>query len=282
MRRFAFTVSYDGRAFQGWQQQRSGDTVQGTIEESIRQLTGQSVRIQGSGRTDAGVSAWGQVFHVDIEGDRWTHESLRKGLNHFLPLSIRVLEGRNVFPDFHARHDVIRKIYRYRLSVFPGGGYTPAPLESPFLSHYHYPMNLSLMRETSRFFLGIRDYRHFTVRRSLPDDSRRTVDDLYWETDPSGIWFWVVGRGFLHMMIRFMMGALIDVGRAIRTPEEIGTLLVSGSPAPRFPLRPAYPEGLALVRVLYGKKDPFPPFTGEAPPLRSKPASGGDGRPVSS
>ncbi|MHB8544760.1 MAG: tRNA pseudouridine(38-40) synthase TruA [Leptospirales bacterium] len=273
MRRFAFTVSYDGRRFQGWQQQRSGATIQGTIEDSFRQLTGQSVRIQGSGRTDTGVSAWGQVFHVDIAGERWTPESLRKGLNHFLPFSIRILEGRDVLPDFHARHDVIRKIYRYRFSVSPGGGYTPAPLGSPFHSHFHYLLDFSLMKRASASFLGIRDYRHFTVRRSLPEDSRRTIDDVYWETDPSGIWFWVVGRGFLHMMIRFMVGALIDVGRTIRTPEEIDSLLTSGTPAPRFPLRPAYPEGLALIRVLYGKKDPFSPFSGERPVSRIEPAS---------
>ena len=263
MKRFAFIVSYDGRGFQGWQQQRSGPTIQGAIEDSILHLTGKSVRISGSGRTDTGVSAWGQVFHCDIEDDRWTEEALRKGMNHFLSPSIRVLLGRHVPPDFHARHDVVRKIYRYRLTASSGAGYTPAPLGSPFLTHFQYPLDLKRMQETSALFPGIRDYRHFTVRRSLPEDSRRTVDDIHWEVAPDEIAFWVVGRGFLHMMIRFMVGALIDAGRGRRTPEEIGALLASEAPAPKFPLRPVPPEGLSLIRVLYGKRDPFPPFAGE-------------------
>ncbi|MHB1287405.1 MAG: tRNA pseudouridine(38-40) synthase TruA [Leptospirales bacterium] len=265
MKRFAFTVSYDGRGFQGWQQQKSGPTIQGAIEESILRLTGKSVRVSGSGRTDTGVSAWGQVFHCDIEDGRWTEETLRRGMNHFLPLSIRVILGRHVPDDFHARHDAARKIYRYHMTSSLGSGYTPPPLGSPYIAHFHYPLDLDRMKECSALFPGVRDYRHFTVRRSLPPDSRRTVDDLHWEIKSDRIAFWIVGRGFLHMMIRFMVGALIDVGRGRRTVQEVNGLLMEGSPDPRVPLRPAPPEGLSLVRVLYGKRDPFPPFPGEIP-----------------
>lgn len=258
--RMAFVVSYDGRGFHGWQYQPGSPTVQGAIEDAFERLLGRPVRISGSGRTDTGVSAWGQVFHADIDApSRWTPESLRRALNHFLPPEIRIMEGRIVAPDFHARHDVRAKIYRYAFASGPRLGHTQSPLSSPFLPFIAAPLDLARMMTASKVFLGTRSYAHFTVQRSCPDDPVRTVGGIHWEIAPDSVGIWVTGRGFLHMMIRYMVGSLFDIGRGSRTPDDLEKLLTPGSPPPPVPLRPAPPEGLCLVRVLYGKNDPFSP-----------------------
>ena len=259
--RMAFTVAYDGRGFHGWQYQPSVSSVQGTIESAFERLLDLPVRIAGSGRTDTGVSAWGQVFHVDVDGTgRWTPETLRRAVNHFLPPEIRIVSVCVVAADFHARHDVRAKIYRYAFVSAPRLGHTPSPLSLPFLPFIPAPLDLTLMKTASRSFLGSRYYAHFTVQRSCPENPVRTVDGIHWEIAADSISFWVTGRGFLHMMIRYMVGGLIDVGAGRRTPGELEKLLVPGSDAPKVPIRPAPPEGLCLVRVLYGKKDPFYPY----------------------
>lgn len=261
MRRFAFVVSYDGRPFHGWQSQSGGGAVQDVVEEAFAQLTRQDIRVTGSGRTDAGVSASGQVFHCDIGGEKWSPDALSKGVNHFLPSSVRIVRGACVPSDFHARHDVFRKIYRYRWIPGSSRNEPPAPTDTPLRGIFSVPLDLAAMKKATAIFAGFHDFTHFTVRKSCPDDARRTIDHIDWEAGPSALVLWIAGRGFLHMMIRYIAQTLIQVGQGKRSPETVPELLLQGSSSPFPPLQPAPPEGLELVRVLYGKREPFPPFT---------------------
>lgn len=257
--RMAFVTSYDGRTFHGWQRQEADRTIQGSIEDAFKKLIGISLPITGSGRTDAGVSAHGQVFHLDIplrEKRPWTPESLLKGVNHFLPPEIRILSAAVSHRDFHARHDVERKIYRYRLRIVHPK-HPPGPLDNPFIGVFPAPIDPKLLKIASSLFVGKHDFTHFTVRKSLPPQTQRTIDTIFWEECGCDYQIWISGKGFLHMMIRFVVGAIIDVASGKRAPEEIEKLLHPGSPSPVRCLHPAPPEGLSLIRVLYGKRDPF-------------------------
>lgn len=257
--RMAFITSYDGREFHGWQRQGADRSIQGTIEEALNKLTGLPLNITGSGRTDAGVSAHGQVFHLDIpirENRPWTPESLLKGVNHFLPQQIRILSAVQTPRTFHARHDVERKIYRYRLRIVPQK-HIRLPLDDPFTGVFFAPVDFRLLKSASLLFLGNHDFTHFTVKKSLPPKTQRTIQDIFWERDGSDYQVWITGKGFLHMMIRFIVGTIIEVGSGKRTSEELESLLRPDSQVPVKCLRPAPPEGLSLIRVLYGKNDPF-------------------------
>ncbi len=259
LRRTAFTVSYDGRWFHGWQRQGEDRTVQATIEEALTRLVGVPLTVVGSGRTDAGVSAHGQVFHLDLpesQHHRWTPESLRKGANHFLPKEIRLLSSADVGPTFHARHSVRKKIYRYRFRIIPAN-HTPSPLDNPFTGVFAAPVDLDLFRMATHLFSGHHDFTHFTVRKSLPPRTDRTIDDLFFEQIGTDHQIWITGKGFLHMMIRFMVGSMIEVAKGKRSLAELGSILLPGAPPPGKALKPAPPEGLSLIRVLYGEMDPF-------------------------
>ncbi len=258
MRRFAFVVSYDGRGFQGWQSQIRGDAVQDRVEEAFGRLTRQDVRVSGSGRTDTGVSAAGQVFHCDLAGEGWVPETLLRGLNHYLPPTIRILQTAAVGPDFHARHDVVRKIYRYRWASLSGRGRGIPPTDDPFCGTFHPPLDWNTLQQATKLFTGSNDFTHFTVRKSCPQDARRTIDAIRWVTGANTLDLWIAGRGFLHMMIRYIAMALLEAGQQKRAPESLRELLSPGSAPPVPPLQPASPQGLSLIRVLYGKKDPFP------------------------
>ncbi|MCL4461173.1 MAG: tRNA pseudouridine(38-40) synthase TruA [Nitrospirae bacterium] len=259
MRRFAFVVSYDGRGFQGWQSQIRGNAVQDRVEEAFCRLTQEDVRVTGSGRTDTGVSAAGQVFHCDLSGEKWTPEVLLRGLNHYLPPTVRVVRAAPVAPDFHARHDVVRKIYRYRWVPLSARGRGVLPTDSPFCGTFVEFPDWSILQQATKLLEGSNDFSHFTIRKSCPENARRTIDAIRWVAGAGTLDLWVAGRGFLHMMIRYIAMALLETGQKKRSVESLRNLLHDKSPPPVPPLQPAAPEGLSLIRVLYGKKEPFPP-----------------------
>ena len=258
MPRFAFVVSYDGRGFQGWQSQIRGNAVQDHIEEAFCRLTRQDVRISGSGRTDTGVSAAGQVFHCDIAGPGWTPDSLSRGLNHFLSPAIRILQAAAVAPDFHARHDVVRKIYRYRWVSLSRKAREVPPTEDPFCGTFFPPVDWTLLQQATKLLEGSNDFTRFTVQKSCPEDARRSIDAIQWIAGPNTLDLWVAGRGFLHMMIRYLAMALLETGQQQRSLKSFQDLLLPGSLPPVPALHPAPPQGLSLMRVFYGKNDPFP------------------------
>ncbi len=257
--RIALLLAYDGRSLSGWQIQPRDVTVQGLLEEVLTSLAGTPVRVTGAGRTDAGVSAWGQVAHADLPGSFPVPlDRLPRVLNTRLPPEIRLLKSLRVPGTFHARHSATGKIYKYTFRLLPEG-LVSHPLADPFSSPIRVGFDLTKVREASKAFIGQHDFRHFSVASSLPEDPVRRVTGIFWETLPAGLALWISGPGFLHRMVRMVGGFLKEVGEGRRSGSEIPSLLHRGAPPPFRPVSPLPPEGLALVRVLYGVKDPFDP-----------------------
>lgn len=258
-RRVALQIAYDGREYSGWQTQPVDRTIQGTIEKSFGSLVGKQVRLTGAGRTDAGVSAWGQVAHADLSWDFPIPIGRLPGiLNTRLPTNIRCLAAKEVANDFHARHSALGKIYKYTFRILPDFLFHH-PLADPLSAPIRSTFNFSKAFEAGNFFLGRHDFRNFSVTSSLPDDPVRLISGLFWDSFPGGVALWITGPGFLHRMVRMIGGILKEVGEGRRSPSEIPDLLLPGAPPPFRPIEPLPPEGLALVRVLYGKRDPFDP-----------------------
>ncbi len=252
-------LSYDGSGFHGWQVQPGLLTVQGCLTEALAQVTGERVLLYGSGRTDAGVHALGQVAHFQLSG-RLPVENLQRALNAVLPATVRVLRAEDVPAGFHARGSARSKLYRYRLYR--------APVCSPFLAryvyHFPYPLHLELMRQAAAAFLGEHDFKSFaaasepdrrTRLRQGGEEERSTVRTIFrseWLTTPEEWIYEVSGSGFLHHMVRNLVGFMIDVGRGQRHPREVPLVLAARDR--RRAGRTAPARGLCLVSVDYGEE----------------------------
>lgn len=243
MRRIKLLLEYDGTEFSGWQVQPGTRTVQGILQEAISGMMGAQVRVIGSGRTDAGVHALGQVAHADItkEIPPW---NIMMGLNSVLPKDIRVLECSNTSPDFHAQRSASGKLYRYVIL----NRTEPTAIDRNRVWHVRQSLDIDAMRTAARILEGKHDFAAFksagddttTVRhlRKLELDKKDDLIRLDFEAD-----------GFLKHMVRNMTGALVEVGLGRMTHENVRTFLVSRSRlnAPRK----APARGLTLLQVLY-------------------------------
>lgn len=256
------TLSYDGIDYQGWQIQPGVPTIQGELQVALGRITGETPLPQGSGRTDAGVHALAQVASFQLRGSI-PPENLLRALNRTLPPSIRISEARTVRSTFHARHSAIAKTYEYR--VVPGSGC------SPFLARYVYcspwSLDLALLQAGARLFIGEHDFQSFaatdpdlTERTSdLPgapphdQEKIRTIFSSSWEqrTAESAdlLVYRVRGNGFLHHMVRNLVGTMIDVGRRHLPLDQIPRILAARSRSAAGPTAPA--SGLFLVSVDY-------------------------------
>jgi tRNA pseudouridine38-40 synthase len=266
------TLSYDGTDFHGWQVQPGKPTVQGELQSALGRVIGESPLPQGSGRTDAGVHAFAQVASFPLRA-RIPPESLQRALNRTLPHAIRVLDARVVPDTFHARHSAIAKTYEYR--VFP---IEPAlhQICPPFLGRYVYcyswRADLSALQAAARFFVGEHDFRSFAA--TDPDLATRSAEDLHAypdsvQTEPrtairtiySSAWeqisheagqlliYRVRGNGFLHHMVRNLVGTMLDVGRGYLRCEDIPGMLAALDRTASGPTAPA--RGLFLHSVEY-------------------------------
>lgn len=261
-RNLKLTLAYDGSQFHGWQVQPERATVQGTLAEVIERLTGERVLPQGSGRTDAGVHALAQVATFRTESPI-PLANLKVVLNDRLPPSIRVLKVEEASPDFHARHSAKEKTYQYR--IFRGD--VVPPFLHRFVTHYPYPLDEQAMEKAAQVVVGEHDFTSFAAvdperserlaeaRRS--DDSQdakhttniRTVHESRWERVGEELVYTVRGNGFLHHMVRNLVGTFLLVGKGTLKPEDLRRILdarnrsAAGATAP--------PQGLYLVKVEY-------------------------------
>jgi tRNA pseudouridine38-40 synthase len=256
--RRALRLSYDGSRYAGWQVQPERPTVQGELEAALARLLGAPVRVTGSGRTDAGVHALGQVAHFD-DPRGMPVERLALALNAVLPDDIRALQAAAVRPDFHARHDARDKSYVYQIHV-PGGRDQPAGrFELPVARRGSFhasagPLDVRAMRAAAAQLVGRHD---FTALSKRMDDDRtpvRTLRSLRVLRVPHGVRVVATADGFLYGMVRLLAGLLLDVGRGKRAPDSVPALLTSADRARAPPSLP--PQGLFLWRVRYGG-DPF-------------------------
>ena len=259
---FKITVAYDGSPFVGWQRQASGTSIQGLLEDALRELDRRDVAVAGAGRTDAGVHALGQVAGFSLER-AIDPETLVRAINARLPDAVRVQSAAMVPPTFHVRFDARTKTYRYRI----WNGDVLSPFERAYAWHVPGAMAVELMMNAARVLEGRHDFAAF---QAAATDTRTTervilasrVDGGLKPCTTSGasgaglqacegrlISYEITGNGFLRHMVRTIVGTLVEIGRGRRPAEWIGAVLASRDRAQAGPTAPA--AGLFLVGVEY-------------------------------
>ena len=249
------TLCYDGGPFAGWQVQPGQRTVQGELARAVLRVTGERRLPQGSGRTDAGVHALAQVASLQLQAPI-EPDNLVRALNNVLPASIRVLGAQHAPEGFHARHSAVRKTYEYRVWRAP----LCPPWQAPYVCSYTFPLALAPMRQAAQAVLGTHDFRSFQAQD--PDERARaaagessavkTLFSSIWEIAPeTGLLVYrVCGSGFLHHMVRNLVGTFLDVGRGRIAPDALPVILAACKRAAAGPTAPA--DGLWLHSVEYG------------------------------
>jgi tRNA pseudouridine38-40 synthase len=257
LRNLKLTIAYDGAPFSGWQIQPGRSTIQGELASAIERVTGKKVLPQGSGRTDAGVHAYAQVASFQTDSSI-PIENFTKALNSLLPGAIRILDTEEMHVGFHARHSATGKTYRYR--IFRES--TLSPFVRDYVYHHPYALDEAAMLRAAPFVEGEHDFTSFAavdpdrakrlaevddedgptnVRRIFSSTFRRNSEELVYE---------VSGNGFLHHMVRNLVGTFLLVGKGTLRPEDMTTILAARNRAMN-PGATAPASGLYLVRVEY-------------------------------
>lgn len=242
--RYKMLLAYDGTAYQGWQVQPDGNTIQGRVEEALSRMAKGPMSVVAAGRTDAGVHALGQAAHFHLDHPIPVDGILR-GLNTMLPADIRIRAVEEVSADFHARYRAHSKTYRYHLDRAP----VPLPFRSRFAVHYPYALDRDSLEEAASLFLGEHDFAAFRASSCNAKTTTRLVLDARWLDDDCELIFEVTATGFLQHMIRNMVGTMLEVGRGKRPPESITRLFESRDRTEAGPTAAA--KGLHLLRVDY-------------------------------
>lgn len=245
MQRIKMTLSYDGTAFNGYQIQPNGRTVQEEVQCALKQMhKGASIPITGSGRTDARVHAHGQIIHFDtplsIPSENWT-----RALNAQLPQDVRVLHTETASSDFHARYDVVRKTYQYRVHNRAASDV----FRRNYAVHEPHPLNVKEMRRAAAHLIGEHDFTSFCASKTDVKNKVRTIYRIEIERIQDELVFTFEGSGFLYNMVRILMGTFLEIGRGRRSANEMVSILeaknrnTAGKTAP--------PHGLYLLQVSY-------------------------------
>ncbi len=247
---FKLLIQYDGTDFHGWQVQGGDRTIQGELERVIGMLEDAEVKVIGSGRTDAGVHAEGQVANVWLNRP-FTPEKLQGAINGNLWRDIRIMNVEKAENDFHARFSAKMKTYVYRV--------VNAPIISPFWRRYAHhetrPLDVGRMNEAARLFLGEHDWTAFSAARSDVENRVRTVKDFsvesIWDSraNASIIEFRISSAGFLRYMVRSIVGTMLEVGRGEKDFDTIQTAIIGGDRDLAGKTAPA--NGLTLLKVDY-------------------------------
>lgn len=242
--RWKCICAYDGTTFDGWQSQARGRAIQDVIETRLAQIFGAPVRIHGSGRTDAGVHANGQVFHFDAE---WRHgtDRLLAAFRSGLPAAIQVKTARVVAADFHARFQATNKRYVYHLQLGDAD-----PFARPFCWQIFNPLDLVAMEAAVAELRGRHDFRAFTaLNGTVREDTVRHLRRLEIVRRGRHVRITVEAEGFLYKMVRSIVGALVAVGEGRLTPARVREILASRERTALVKTAP--PHGLFLEKVFY-------------------------------
>ncbi len=259
------TLAYDGTDFCGWQVQPGRMTVQGELAAALARVTGEQVLPQGSGRTDAGVHALAQVasfaLHAPIPAS-----NLQRALNRTLPPAIRVMSAEHAAPGFHARHSAVAKCYEYRIYR----GEICPPMLARYVFALNWPLDLSAMQDAAAQVLGTHDFTSFAavdpdragrLRTTAPPESNaastdglrdgniRTLTCSRWVQHEDLLLYTVEGNGFLHHMVRNLVGTFLEAGRGQRRPEDLAAVLRARDRSAAGATAPA--RGLFLKHVQY-------------------------------
>lgn len=241
--RFLATISYDGSHYFGYQKQPNKNTIQKTLEEVLTEINKQKVIVCSSGRTDAKVHAYGGRIHFDLIVSM-KPEEVKKAMNALLPEDIYVKEVSIVPDTFHARFDVKKKEYLYKINL---GEYNP--IEKDYVYQYNKPLKIEAMKKASTYLLGAHNFRSFTKVDEEKESYERTIYEIKIEQKENILYCTFIGTGFLRYMVRNLVGTLIEVGEGKRTPEEIQLILKKENRIYAGKTAPAC--GLYLKEVFY-------------------------------
>ncbi len=246
-KRIKLSVAYDGTDFRGWAAQAEQRTVQGTLKEAVRQVSGEDIEIIGASRTDSGAHARGQVCHFDSEvnipPERWA-----RILNNVLASDVSIRKSCEVKPTFHSRFSADHRWYRYRI-----GTTNRNPLCARYVHDFGRPLALKPMQDAARHLQGDHDFLAFTEELDPGViNTRRVLYSVEVKLVRDEVWVDVIGTAFLRGMMRRMAGSLLEVGRGSRSIEEVSRLLTEERSRMQWPVvLPA--KGLCLMRVKYGR-----------------------------
>lgn len=240
-------LHYDGSGFSGWQRQPDQRTVQGVLEAAMERLCSAPVGVLGAGRTDAGVHARGQAAGVQVP-EKWTPPALRRALNAVLPPDVWVAAAHEMRAAFHARYSALGRRYTYYIG-------TDEEADSPFRRRFEYavrrPLNRDALDAAASELVGVHRFRAFAVQGTAPrdDDHCCSVQSARWQDRPGGLAFVVEANRFLHHMVRFLVGTMLDIATDRRPAGDMNTLLAAADNRDVSP--PAPPHGLFLDAVEY-------------------------------
>lgn len=268
MWKYAVLLSYEGTGYCGWQKQKGSaangkPSIQLTLEKALHQMTGEACSIVGSGRTDSGVHAIGQVAHFVLKQKEWNPRILQKGLNSILPIKIRALSVQRVALDFHAQRSALKKQYSFYFQQ----GSAPLPHLEPYSWWIQKKLDLKAMGESLQYLRGEHDFKPFQASGAKPGPTVRTIVEAEFTFEPIPFPFYalphlsentspfgmvrlrLVGTGFLKQMVRGIAGTLLQIGEGRRSPQCIQEILEQGSRSLVGPTAPA--RALWLERVWY-------------------------------
>jgi tRNA pseudouridine38-40 synthase len=245
MPRYKLLIEYDGAPFVGWQVQHNGVSVQGVLTAAVGAFCGESVHVQGAGRTDAGVHALGQVAHIDLARP-WDPDTIRDAINaHLRPRPVAVLTAEHVADDFDARFSARQRHYLYRII----NRRPDLTLEAGRAWRAPRPLDVSAMHEAAQRLVGRHDFTTFRAAECQAKSPVKTLDRLDVERDRDEVRVHASARSFLHHQVRSMVGSLVQVGEGRWSADDLARALAARDRSACGPVAP--PEGLYLVRVDY-------------------------------
>lgn len=245
MRNIKLTIEYDGKRYLGWQRLGDSDkTIQGKIENIIKQMTGEEIEIVGSGRTDGGTHARGQVANFKTHSELSLAEMIAF-LNRYLPQDIVVKDAEEVAERFHARYNAVGKQYSY----YVWHAEIPSAFERAYSYHYPQVLDLDRMRKACNKLTGKHDFMGFSALKKTKKSTVRTIENITIEEEGSLLHFTFVGDGFLHKMVRIMVGTLLEIGAGTMELEAIDEVFANKVRKNAGETVPA--QGLFLDEVFY-------------------------------
>ncbi len=245
MRNFKITIQYEGSRYQGWQRQENTEnTLQGKFESLLTKLAGAPVEIAASGRTDAGVHAYGQVANFRMDTALAPQELMAK-INRYLPEDVAVVACEEADARFHARLHAKKKVYRYRVL----NSAVPHVFDRRFVYQVAEPLDVEAMRAAASLLIGTHDFKSFTSAKKGKKSTVRTVESIAIARVGDEVRFLFAGDGFLFHMVRIMVGTLLEVGLSRRDASDMGRILAACDRKQAGFLAPAC--GLALMEVFY-------------------------------
>lgn len=245
VRNFKMVLQYEGARYQGWQRQETTEnTIQGKLEALLSQMCGQKVEIQGSGRTDAGVHARGQVANAHMQTDM-TPQEILSYMNRYLPKDIGVISLEEMPSRFHSRLNAKGKTYCYQVI----NSAIPHVFDRRYAVVFEDALDIAAMREAAGQLVGTHDFAAFTSAKKGKKSTIRTIEEIRIEKEKDMLKFIFSGDGFLFHMVRILTGTLLEVGAGKRKPEQIKEILESKKRENAGALAPA--AGLTLMEVRY-------------------------------